>query len=128
MRRADAWPHWVLAGLVWLACIALPACTTTGGNFDETGLNRLVPGQSTYVEAVDALGALPAVTYPQSDSTMLAHWRYKASAATDALYFRKEAMLQFAGDGRFLRVIDTTNILLEPWKRRQLLGTGASVP
>ena len=110
--------------LALLAAALLAGCSGTGGNFDETGLQMLTPGQSTYAEAVDALGALPTASYRQSNGTVLAHWSYKASAVTDALYYRKQAMLQFGPDGRLLRVTETTNILLEPWKRRQLLGAG----
>lgn len=120
--------RWKLLCAGLLAAAVLSGCSTTGGNFDETGLNMLMPGQSTYGEAVDALGALPTASYPQSNGTVLAYWTYKASAVTDALYYRKEAVLQFGPDGRFLRVMDTTNILLEPWKRRQLLGAGRATP
>jgi len=107
------------------AAALLAGCASSGGNFDETGLNMLTPGQTTYAETVDALGAMPSASWRQSDGTVLAQWAFKLGAyAADTAYYRKEAMLQFGPDGRLLRLVDTTNILLEPWKRRQLLGAG----
>lgn len=38
------------------------------------------------------------------------------------MYSRKEALLQFGPDGRLMRLVDSTNILLEPWERQKLLG------
>ena len=43
------------------------------------------------------------------------------------MYSRKEALLQFGPDGRLMRLVDSTNILLEPWERQKLLGP-APVP
>ena len=34
----------------------------------------------------------------------------------------RKALLQFGPDGRLLRLVDSTNILLEPWERQKLLG------
>ncbi|KDB79353.1 hypothetical protein L494_2651 [Bordetella bronchiseptica CA90 BB1334] len=53
---------------------------------------------------------------------MLALWQFKITFVTDGFYSRKEALLQFGPDGRLMRLVDSTNILLEPWERRKLLG------
>jgi hypothetical protein len=103
------------------ACL-LAGCMTAGRNFDPGQLSRLTPGESTLEEASYALGAAPAMLYGQSDGGTLALWSFKATFVTDGLYSRKQAMLQFGPDGRLMRLVDTTNVLLEPWERRKLLG------
>ncbi|MBO1111679.1 hypothetical protein [Bordetella petrii] len=105
-------------GVAWL----LAGCATSGRNFDPGQLSRLTPGESTLEEASYALGAAPAMLYGQSDGGTLALWSFKATFVTDGLYSRKQAMLQFGPDGRLVRLVDTTNVLLEPWERRKLLG------
>jgi len=105
-------------GVAWL----LAGCMTAGRNFDPGQLSRLTPGESTLEEASYALGAAPAMLYGQSDGGTLALWSFKATFVTDGLYSRKQAMLQFGPDGRLVRLVDTTNVLLEPWERRKLLG------
>ncbi|SOE49547.1 hypothetical protein [Orrella dioscoreae] len=111
--------------LASLAVLTLAACSTTGHNFDESALGTLTPGQSTLFDAKVALGGQPADIYSQGDGTSLARWAFKVSFVTDGLYHRKEAMLLFGPDGRLIRLVDTNNILLEPWQRQKLLGTGA---
>jgi len=109
----------------WLLCAALAAgCATEGHNFDETGLGRLEPGRTSMAEAQRMLAALPARVYPQRDGSTLALWSFKASAVNDGLYARKSALLEFGPDGRFARLLDADNILLEPWQRQKLLGAG----
>jgi len=110
---------WVLSAML------MAGCSTAGHNFDETGLGRLAPGRTTMAEAQQLLTALPARVYPQSDGTTVALWSFKASVVNDGLYGRKSALLQFGPDGRFMRLLDSENILLEPWQRQKLLGTSA---
>ncbi|MCD0506195.1 hypothetical protein [Bordetella petrii] len=107
-----------IMGLAWL----LAGCSTSGRNFDSSQLSMLTPGVSTLEESAYALGAAPAVLYGQSDGGTLALWSFKASFVNDGLYSRKQALLQFGPDGRLVRLVDTTNVLLEPWERRKLLG------
>lgn len=109
-----------LAG--WAAVLLLAGCTTSGRNFDPGQLASLTPGESTLDEAAYALGAAPAMLYGQSDGGTLALWSFKATFVTDGLYSRKQALLQFGPDGRLVRLVDTANVLLEPWERRKLLG------
>lgn len=109
--------------LMMLGMVSLLAgCATSGRNFDPGRLSALTPGQSTLDEASYALGAAPVMLYGQNDGGTLALWAFKATFVTDGLYSRKQALLQFGPDGRLVRLVDTTNVLLEPWERRKLLG------
>lgn len=107
-----------------LLAAGLSACSMTGHNFNESGLGGLTPGQSSFFDTKQALQAQPVDIYAQGDGTTMARWAHKASFVNDALYHRKEAVLLFGPDGRLIRLVDTTNILLEPWQRERLLGTG----
>ena len=100
----------------------LAGCATSGRNFDSSQLSLLTPGVSTLEEAAYTLGAPPTMQYGQSDGSTLVLWSFKATFVTDGLYSRKQALLQFGPDGRLMRLVDTTNVLLEPWERRKLLG------
>ena len=104
------------------AAALLAGCATSGRNFDPGRLSSLAPGESTLQEAAYALGAAPAMLYGQSDGGTLALWSFNATFVADGLYSRKQALLQFGPDGRLVRLVDTTNVLLEPWERRKLLG------
>ncbi|GAB1830470.1 hypothetical protein MyNCGM683_48310 [Achromobacter xylosoxidans] len=109
-----------------LAAAAITAlitgCAATGHNFDPGKLSTLTPGQTTLEEASRALTAPPDKFYKQTDGTFLALWSFKITFVADGLYSRKEALLQFGPDGRLMRLVDSTNILLEPWERQKLLG------
>ena len=85
-------------------------------------LSTLTPGKTTLEEASRALTAPPDKYYKQTDGTFLALWSFKITFVPDGFYSRKEALLQFGPDGRLLRLVDSTNILLEPWERQKLLG------
>ncbi|WP_459618392.1 hypothetical protein [Bordetella sp. 2513F-2] len=111
-----------LAGLATAALLLLGGCAATGHNFDPDGLSRLTPGQTTMAEAAQTLAAPPDRVYPQSDGTTLALWHFNITFVPDGLYSRKQALLQFGPDGRLVRLVDSSNILLEPWARRKLLG------
>jgi len=102
--------------------VLLAGCAATGQNFDPGKLSTLTPGQTTLEDASRALTAPPDKLYKQTDGTLLALWSFKITFVTDGLYSRKEALLQFGPDGRLMRLVDSTNILLEPWERQKLLG------
>lgn len=108
--------------MVWGVASLLAGCATSGRNFDPGQLSALEPGRSTLDEASYALGAAPVMVYGQNDGGVLALWAFKATFVADGLYSRKQALLRFGPDGRLVRLVDTTNILLEPWERRKLLG------
>jgi len=111
---------------MWLlGAMLLAGCSTAGHNFNEKGLAQMTPGQTTFAQAQQLLTALPDRVYPQSDGTTVALWSFKASVVNDGLYARKSATLQFGPDGRFMRLLGSENILLEPWQRQKLLGTDA---
>ena len=84
--------------------------------------STLTPGKTTLEEASRALTAPPDKYYKQTDGTFPALWSFKITFVPDGFYSRKEALLQFGPDGRLLRLVDSTNILLEPWERQKLLG------
>lgn len=111
-----------MATAVLAMAALLSGCMTTGRNFDASQLSALMPGVSTMDEAAYALGAAPQTLYGQSDGSTLALWSYHATWVTDGLYGRKQALLRFGPDGRLLGLVDSTNVLLEPWERRKLLG------
>lgn len=100
----------------------LAGCAATGHNFDPGKLSALTPGRTTLEETSRVLTAPPDRLYKQTDGTLLALWSFKITFVADGLYSRKEALLQFGPDGRFMRLVDSTNILLEPWERQKLLG------
>ncbi|RII99468.1 hypothetical protein DXK93_30415 [Achromobacter sp. K91] len=105
-----------------VVAVLLVGCAASGHNFDPDKLSTLTPGQTTLEEASRALTAPPDKLYKQTDGTLLALWAFKITFVADGLYSRKEALLQFGPDGRLLRLVDSTNILLEPWERQKLLG------
>jgi hypothetical protein len=102
--------------------VLLAGCTSAGQNFTEERLGALQPGRTTLVDATHALNAPPDQMLPQSDGSMLARWNFRVSFVTDAVYYRKEAVMQFGVDGRLIRLVDTTNILLPAQTRQKLLG------
>lgn len=100
----------------------LAGCAATGHNFDPDKLSTLTPGQTTLEEASRALTAPPDKIYRQTDGSLMALWSFKITFVTDGFYSRKEALLKFGPDGRLQRLVDSTNILLEPWERQKLMG------
>lgn len=105
---------------VWIFAL-VSACTTVGNNFDGGALTHFQPGQTTLVEAVQAFTAPPSEIFPQRDGTSYVRWAYKFSIVTDGLYSRKSVTLQFGPDQRLIRLVDSTNLLIEPWLRTKLL-------
>ncbi|MFA7580354.1 hypothetical protein [Castellaniella sp.] len=101
--------------LVLVACLqGLAACSVTGHSFDSSGLNRLVPGQTTLAQASEAMNSAPVQQWPQPDGGLLARWAYARSLSTDAIYLRQAILLRFGPDGRFQAIEDTVNIPLVP--------------
>jgi len=97
-------------------------CTSSGHAFDAGKLSRLEPGRTTLAEAVRTLAGAPDQIYPQSDGTMLALWRFHRTYVPDGLYGNKEALLQFASSGLFMRLVESSNIALESAARVRLSG------
>ncbi|OZI74678.1 hypothetical protein [Bordetella genomosp. 12] len=111
-----------------LAALLLGGCSVSGHNFDGGKLSTLTPGLSTLNDATRALGALPDQVYGRPDGGQVVLWRSQITFVTDGFYSRKEALLQFGPDGRLVRLLNTTNILLEPWEREKLLGPAPQPP
>lgn len=93
---------------------ALAACSTTGRSFDTSGMDRIIPGQTTLEQASAILKADPENVYRQGDGSVMARWAHKATLVTDAVYFRRELWLNFGNDGRFQRVVERLNVQGEP--------------
>jgi len=114
--------RWCRAALALAAGMASSGCAMTGHHFDAADLAALTPGRSTVVDASHTLGVAPQRMYYQTDGSVLAVWEWKFSVIPDALYHRKEAVLQFGVDGRLLRLVDTVNVPLSRDSRTRLLG------
>ncbi|ARP90927.1 hypothetical protein CAL14_12015 [Bordetella genomosp. 9] len=124
LRLIATWRPRLLASLAGL--VLLGGCAT-GQNFSAESLASLQPGRTTMTDAIQTLRAMPQQVMPQSDGSTVAIWAYKMSVVADALYFRREAMLQFGADGRLARVLNTTNVPLSDATRQRLLGA-TSIP
>lgn len=108
----------MLRGLMLSASLIIMAgCSFTGNTFQPSGLDRVVIGRTTLQQAADDLGAQPVDVWRQGDGSVLARWAYRATAATDAVYFRQEVWLRFAPDGTFERQENAINIPL-PYRPR----------
>jgi hypothetical protein len=118
---------WRAGLLACLAGSALLAGCATGQDFSADAVASLQPGRTTMSDAIQILQGMPQQVMPQSDGSTIALWAYKMSVVTDAIYYRREATLQFAPDGRLARVLDTTNVPLSGATRQKLLGA-ASIP
>jgi hypothetical protein len=93
-----------------VCALGLAACSTTGNSFDSSGLRYLVPGQTTFDEAIGLLQSAPTDIYRQQGGSATARWAHKASMVTDAIYFNQELWLTFGPDGRFQRIVKSENI------------------
>ncbi|WP_019939087.1 hypothetical protein [Bordetella sp. FB-8] len=111
-----------LAALAAAMLLVLAGCVATGHGFDSTALADFKPGQTTMAQAVYLLNAPPERIYPQSDGTTLAFWRFHLTLLTDGAYGTQEAMLLFGPDGRFVRLVDGTNLLISPATKQKLSG------
>ncbi|AZY52437.1 hypothetical protein [Bordetella avium] len=110
------------------AALLLAGCAASGHNFNASKLSTLTPGQSTMEDTVRALGALPDQIYAHPYGGSVAMWRFMITFVPEGFYSRKEVRLQFGPDGRLVRMLDSTNILLEPWEREKLLGPAPAAP
>lgn len=95
-----------------LAVALLAGCAVSGHPFNKSGLKQIVVGRTTLAQATQYLESAPINTWRRNDGSVLARWAYKRSAITDAVYFRREAWLQFGSDGTFQRFEKTVNIPL----------------
>jgi hypothetical protein len=118
-----AWMGKLRTALIAAASAAvLTACASSGQYFLDKDVAALQPGHTTVADAAVALGFWPQQVYPQSDGSELAVWSFKFSLVTDAVYHRKDVMLQFGPDGRLMRLADSTNVMLSSESRRKLVG------
>ncbi|CAM3538507.1 Lipoprotein SmpA/OmlA domain-containing protein [Bordetella sputigena] len=127
IRTSHLIVKWRAGLLACLASMALLGGCATGQYFSSDAVAGLQPGKTTMSDAVYAFNGMPQQVLPQSDGSTIALWSYKTTVVTDAIYFRREARLQFAPDGRLARVLDTTNVPLQGNTRQRLLGN-TSVP
>ncbi len=119
--RGGAMTHGVKA-LAASMLLFLAGCVATGHGFDSTALDDFKPGQTTMAQAVYLLNAPPERIYPQSDGTTLAMWRFHVTLLTDGAYGTQQALLLFGPDGRFIRLVDGTNLLISSATKQKLSG------
>lgn len=93
-------------------CFALlvSACSTTGNNFDTSGMYLLEPGVTTMDQASALMHAEPTNVYRQLSGAATARWAHKATLATDAVYFNRELWLAFDANGRYTHIVKSVNI------------------
>lgn len=103
-------PRFPACVLALVLCLGLAACSTSGQSFHAMDLGQIKPGQTTLEQASRILGAEPVNVYSRLDGSALAVWAHKASLLTDAIYFRRELWLTFGPDGKFIRVVNSTNV------------------
>ena len=102
--------RWLVFLLALGLSLGLAACSTSGRSFHTSDLDRIKVGQTTLEQASTILEAEPDNVYMQGDGSALAVWAHKASLVTDAIYFRRELWLDFGPDGKFSRVVESTNV------------------
>lgn len=98
-----------MAAVALAAVVTLAGCSTSGQPFQTNGLQQLVPGQTTFAQAVAALGAEPVNVYRSAEGAFMARWAQKTSVVTDVIYWRKETWLTFDASGRFVREVANIN-------------------
>ena len=101
--------------------LGLAGCASTGHRFDASRLAPLTPGVATFNDVANALGAPPTQVYRQTDGSYTARWSHKTTFVTDGFYADQSVSLAFSADHRLQRLVDSNNILLEPWARTRLL-------
>jgi len=111
-----------LKALAVAMLLVLAGCVATGHGFNSAALADMTPGQTTMAQAVYMLNAPPDRIYPQSDGTTMAFWRFHVTVLVDRVYGTQEAMLLFGPDGRLIRLVDGTNLLLSPAAQQKLSG------
>lgn len=102
--------------------LSVTGCASTGHRFDASRLAPLTPGVANFADVANALGAPPTQIYRQSDGSYTARWSHKTTFVTDGFYAAQSVSLVFSADHRLQRLVDSNNILLEPWARTRLMG------
>lgn len=102
--------------------LGLAGCASTGHRFDASRLAPLTPGVATFNDVANALGTPPTQVYRQTDGSYTARSSLKTTFVTDGFYAGQSVSLAFGADHRLRRLVDSNNILLEPWARTRLLG------
>ncbi|TAM21515.1 MAG: hypothetical protein EPN62_13980 [Candidimonas sp.] len=96
--------------LALILCFGLAACGTSGHSFHTMDMGQIKVGQTTLDQASRILEAEPVNVYRQLDGSAMAVWIHNASLLTDAIYFRRELWLAFGPDGKFIRIVNSTNV------------------
>lgn len=85
--------------------LLLSACHSTGNTYDAQQIANLEPGVSTMNDAVEMLAGSPVNYYYRPDGSYVARWARVSSAVPDGLYLKKEHMLEFDANHRFIRLV-----------------------
>src|SRR3546814_572499 len=110
MLRIGFCRRWIRRAAVGGALTLAAACSTTGNNFNTSAMGLLAPGVTTMDEASAIMRAEPVDVYRQWDGAATARWAYKATLATDAVYFNRELWLAFDAGGRYSHIVKSVNI------------------
>jgi len=114
-----------LRRLIAVLALGLAGCATSGNDFDPNGLTRLVPGVTTLTDATVLLRGYPAQTYSSVQGATTALWSYRVSGPSDLAYRHKSALVQFAPDGTFERIVETSGVLIDAGEYRRQLEQAA---
>lgn len=119
--------------VVALAIWAMAGCatSTSGNNFNDANLTQLQPGVTTLDDAVKLLGTPPNSSQIGQSGAIGYNWVFveaKANGFTSkSSVSTKSAMLIFGTDGKFLRILRLSNIVLsEADQARLMSGTSTS--
>ena len=98
----------ILLPLVLLPLILLTGCASVGKQFDINAVSVLVSGETTYSEAVQALGGEPTARKVNEDGTEVYRWLWSraslAGSAADSI------VLLFDSNGLFVKELGRSSL------------------
>ena len=98
----------VLGKLILLPLILITGCANVGKEFDINAASALVSGETTFSEAVQALGGEPTGTKVNEDGTKVYRWLWSraslAGSAADSI------ILLFDSNGLFVKELGRSSL------------------
>lgn len=86
----------------------LGSCATIGNEFDMSTVSGFVPGETTYSEAVQALGGNPAGSQQNEDGSMTYRWLWSHASLAGSGADRVD--LLFDSNGKFIRELSRASL------------------